>query len=266
MKKRIEKRVENNNEDERVLFDGLKLWAGNSDALETYLISRAKRGDLTRVFYLNAHTYNLLCKDVGYRKFLCEAEVLYADGMSVVWAARACGGRVFRMTAVDFFDDFLARAEEEGLGLYFLGGKPGVVDRACDVWRGRYPKLRIVGSHHGYFDRDGVHQGEILADINTSKADILLIGMGSPSQEILANRCRDTVRVPVIWTLGALFDYYAGEEKAAPRWLAKMGFEWFYRLCRDPRNKWRRYLIGNALFLYRAGKVIIKSHISGIKQ
>jgi N-acetylglucosaminyldiphosphoundecaprenol N-acetyl-beta-D-mannosaminyltransferase len=251
-----------------VLFDRLRLWAGDSDSLVDELVSRAEDGKSTRAFYLNAHTYNLSCQDINYRKLLDEADILYADGMSIVWAARFSGaGRIYRMTAVDFFDDFLRRAEKEGVAIYVLGGRPGVVDRAIEIWKSRYPAIRIVGSHHGYFGREEVHLQSILADINTSKADILLLGMGSPMQESFANRCKGELQVPVVWALGALFDYYAGEENAAPRWLARMGFEWLYRLCCDPRNKWRRYLIGNMLFIYRAGKVIIKNRLmSGRKQ
>jgi N-acetylglucosaminyldiphosphoundecaprenol N-acetyl-beta-D-mannosaminyltransferase len=166
------------------------------------------------------------------------------------------------MTAVDFFDDFLQQAAKEGLRLYFLGSRPGVVDRASEVWKSRFPVLKIAGTRHGYFDlRDKVQVASILADINAGKADVLLLGMGSPMQESFASQYREELKVPVIWAVGALFDYYAGEEKAAPRWLARMGFEWLYRLCRDPRNKWRRYLIGNVAFVLRAGRVIFMQKI-----
>jgi N-acetylglucosaminyldiphosphoundecaprenol N-acetyl-beta-D-mannosaminyltransferase len=242
-----------------VLFDGLKLWAGDSDSLVEDLIRRAKEGISTLAFYLNAHTYNLTCQDVSYRGFVEKADVLYADGMSIVWATRLGGKRISRMTAVDFFDDFLQQAAKEGLRLYFLGGRPGVVDRAAKVWKSRYPGLQIAGMHHGYFNpQDKIQLVPIIADINSGNADVLILGMGSPMQESFACRFREELQVPIIWAVGALFDYYAGEEKAAPRWLARMGFEWLYRLCRDPRNKWRRYLIGNITFAVRAGRVILK--------
>lgn len=243
---------------EAVVFDGLELWAGDRDSLIGHLVRRAKEKISTLAFYLNAHTYNLKCNNINYNNTLQKADVLYADGMSIVWAARLCDGRVFRMTAVDFFDDFLQRAAKEGLRLYFLGSRPGVVDRAAEEWKSRFPGLRIAGIRHGYVDpEDRVQVDSILADINAGMPDILVLGMGSPLQESFASRYREDLKVPVIWTVGALFDYYAGEEKAAPRWLARMGFEWFYRLCRDPRHKWRRYLIGNAAFIVRAGRVIV---------
>jgi N-acetylglucosaminyldiphosphoundecaprenol N-acetyl-beta-D-mannosaminyltransferase len=248
---------------EAVCFDGLRIWGGGAKRFIGELVRRARSGERTLACYLNAHTYNLSCRDEDYRTIFSQAEILYPDGMSVVWAVRLlCGAKTERMTGVDFFEDFLRISRERGLKLYFLGSRPGVADRVVEALAGKYEGLKIVGRHHGYLE-GSTQESEVLADINVSGVDILLVGMGSPGQEKFAWRNREALDVPVIWTVGALFDYYAGEEKAAPRWLAGMGFEWLYRLCRDPKGKWRRYLIGNWRFAWRVFGLGIRQLIFG---
>ncbi len=236
---------------ELVCFDGLTLWQNDSKRLIEELSTRAKTKKKTLVCYLNAHTYRLACYDENYRTILSKADILYPDGMSIVWAVRLlCGRQVERMTGVDFFEEFIQHIGKEGVKVYFLGGRPGVAAKAAASLSKKYPEVQIVGTHHGYFG-EITQAEEILSDIQGSGADIVLIGMGSPSQEKFAARHGSSMSVPVIWNVGALFDYYAGEEKAAPRWMGRVGLEWLYRLYRDPKGKWRRYVLGNYWFAVR---------------
>ena len=223
-----------------VMFDDFVLWSdGAKGFIDTVKIKAASKRK-TFISYLNAHTYNISVADKDYRNVLRKTDILYPDGMSIslaVWLI--CGRWIERMTGLDFFDCFLAACEKEGFKLYFLGGAKGIAETARNNLLCKYPNLKIVGVHDGFFIAEGKPEDEIIDDINKCDADILILGMGSPLQEFFAYRNREKLNSSIIWTVGALLDYYAGVEKQAPRWLAKMGFEWAYRLMQNPRGKWR---------------------------
>jgi N-acetylglucosaminyldiphosphoundecaprenol N-acetyl-beta-D-mannosaminyltransferase len=91
----------------------------------------------------------------------------------------------------------------------------------------------------------------VLEHIAEQQPDILLVGMGTPRQELWVERNFDRIDTPVVWTVGALFDYLSGRTPRAPHWMADHGFEWIFRLALEPRRMWRRYLLGNPAFLGR---------------
>jgi N-acetylglucosaminyldiphosphoundecaprenol N-acetyl-beta-D-mannosaminyltransferase len=115
----------------------------------------------------------------------------------------------------------------------------------------RYPGLHIAGTRHGY--EAGT---DAVEEINRAAADILLVGMGTPTQEKWIADYQDQLDVPVIWAVGALFDFVSGRIPRGPHWMTEHGLEWLCRLAAEPAKLWRRYLIGNPLFLWR----VIRSH------
>ncbi len=119
--------------------------------------------------------------------------------------------------------------------------------------RERYPDLEISGVHHGYFDHSagGAASEEVVEEINASAPDILLVGLGMPLQERWLMENIDRLDVGVALTGGAVFDYASGRLRRGPRLLTDNGFEWLARLLLEPRRLWRRYLLGNPLFLLR---------------
>lgn len=243
-------------------FDGYRLWRLGPQRFIEHLSTTAEQGRSQLACYLNAHTYNLARSDNVYRHILRNADVVYPDGISISAACWVAGGeRVGRMTAVDFFDDFCLSCEQRGLKLYIIASGQQVIERACDRLTSKFPQLIISGYHHGYVTGCEAYLNEITADIEKSRPDILLLGMGSPAQERFAWEHRGRLAVPVVWTVGALFEYYAGTERMAPRWLARSGFEWLYRLAQDPRGKWRRYAVGNFTFVLRAGTAAVRQRL-----
>ena len=230
---------------------GLPIRPLKTDGLIELLVQRARAGLRTTACYANAHTVNLACRHAHVRAMLSSCEVLYADGASVVWASR-WSGRLLpeRMTAADYFPKFARRCAEEKLSLYLLGGEESVASQAAAKLRELVPGLSIVGVHHGYFGPD--ESAGIVEEINAARPDVLAVGLSSPRQEQwLADHGKD-LRVSVRWCVGALFDYLAGRERRAPAWLCRIGGEWLFRLLVDPVGKWRRYLIGNPLFVWNA--------------
>ncbi len=245
-------------------FDGLDVWPEGKERFIEELLDRIQNHLQTLACYLNAHTYNLSCTDSDYRQILSQADILYPDGMSIVWAERLLSGaKVERMTGVDFFEEFLGGAQKLGVRFYFLGGRPGAAARAVGRLKERFPELNVVGVHDGDLGKNGIHAEKVITDINDSRPDVLLIGLGSPLQERFARDYRTRLSVPVIWTVGALLDYWAGLERRCPRWMGRMGLEWLWRLGCDPKNKWRRYLLGNWKFAYRIFRLFLKEGIRG---
>lgn len=221
----------------------------NTDGLIEVLVNRAAAGLRTSVCYANAHTANLACSDRRFHRVLCDSDLLYADGASVVWASRWSERRLpERMTAADFFPRFVRRCADRGLSLFLLGGRPGVAAAAAERLCGRIPGLRIAGTHHGYFVEEDTPR--VIAAVNLVRPDILAIGLSSPRQEYWLAEHAAALVVPVRWCVGALFDYLAGLERRAPAWLCRIGGEWLFRLLMDPVGKWRRYLIGNPRFVW----------------
>ncbi|MGF1470161.1 MAG: WecB/TagA/CpsF family glycosyltransferase [Rubrobacteraceae bacterium] len=206
------------------------------------------------VLNANVHCLNLAYKDRGLRNLLNGAEVVFCDGAGVMLAARILGRRIpERITYADWMWKLAAFAASEGFSFYFLGGRPGVARKAGERLEERYPDLRIEGTHHGYFDQSaGSPENEaVVGKINAASPDILVLGFGMPLQErwLMQNWSRIDVRVAL--TGGAVFDYVSGELRRGPRILTDNGFEWLARLLVEPGRLWRRYVVGNPLFLLR---------------
>lgn len=228
---------------------GLPIRTIDMNGLVRELVSRAKDAVRTTACYANAHTVNLACRVSRYHRTLAGCDMLFADGISVVWAARCLGpGLPERMTAMDYFPRLSERCAAESVSMYLLGGMPGIAEKASDHLRARFSGLRIVGAHHGHFE--DAASPAVIETINAAGPDILVAGLGSPRQEYWLTEHAAALAPPVRLCVGALFDYFAGVERRGPAWICDAGLEWLFRLCEDPAGKWRRYLLGNPLFVW----------------
>ena len=216
------------------------------------ILSLAENGSRSRVSYVNAHVLNQSFTDPSLQRALRESDLVYCDGYGVRLAARLIGLPVpHRMTGADWIWGVAALCEESGKSLYLLGSDPGSAADAAAELRRWYPRLQICATHHGYFELDSPHSERVLEHISDHRPDILLVGMGTPQQELWVSRCFDRLETKVVWTVGALFDYLSGRTPRAPHWMSDNGLEWIFRLAIEPRRMWRRYLLGNPAFLYR---------------
>jgi N-acetylglucosaminyldiphosphoundecaprenol N-acetyl-beta-D-mannosaminyltransferase len=214
------------------------------------------------VLYVNAHCLNLARKDLQYRQIINRADLVYPDGISVVWASKLLGGcPLEKVTGRDWIHDFCDRAVRAGVRIFILAGEQGISERARENLLARHEGLEIVGARHGFIEN--IDPQEILAEINQASPDVLLIGMGTPLQEKWLAANRDRIQAPVCWAVGALFDYVAGVEPPVPKLMNKLALEWLWRMMIDPRRKWRRYLIGNPTFVLRVLRQKISSDPSG---
>lgn len=220
-----------------------------SDLMSTVAESARARSRIT-VLYVNVHCLNMAFRDAPYGHILESADLVYCDGTGIrlgAWLARR--PIPTRMTGADWIHDLCRTAVRESLSLYFLGGAPGSADGAADDLRARYPGLSVLGAEPGY----GVGQ-EAIDRINALRPDILLVGMGTPTQEKWIDAHRQQLDVPVVWAVGALFEFVSHRIPRGPHWMTSHGLEWLCRLAAEPRKLWRRYLVGNPVFLWRVVK------------
>lgn len=177
------------------------------------------------------------------------ADIVLADGQSVVWASRLLGRPLpERVAGIDLFTDLLAAAERRGDSVYFLGATDEVLQLMVGRLRVDYPKLRIAGSRNGYFDLDS-DGASVAQAIRASGARLLFVGMSSPRKEIFLSRHGVETGTIVRHGVGGSFDVLAGITRRAPLLMQRLGLEWLFRLLQEPRRLVRRYAVTNTAFI-----------------
>ena len=185
------------------------------------------------------------------------------DGMPLVWLGRFAGHKSMgRVYGPDLMEAVFEWSAKTGKTHYFFGGNPGVVEELKTRMEARHPGLRIVGTYTPPFRplTAGEHSA-LAADLRACRPDFLWVGLSTPKQERFMASELDRLEARIFVGVGAAFDFHAGRVSQAPRWIQRSGFEWFYRLCKEPRRLWRRYLRNNPRFLWR-----IAGQLSGIRK
>jgi N-acetylglucosaminyldiphosphoundecaprenol N-acetyl-beta-D-mannosaminyltransferase len=169
------------------------------------------------------------------KEILCEADLLVADGAGVVLASKILGlGLPERVAGFDLIKNLFTEAENISMRFFLFGGKPGIAEEAKKYLLSDYKNIEVVGVRDGYFNSSD--ENEIIEQINSSKADILLVALGAPKQEVWIHEHKSLLNIKVCIGVGGSFDILSGSVKRAPVFFQKYGLEWFYRLCKEP---WR---------------------------
>ena len=165
------------------------------------------------------------------------------DGMPAVWVMKLKGNKdAERCSGPDFFEDVMLRTAQENISHYFVGGKEGVALQLKENCGMNFLNNNIVGVYSPPFrEMTETELKELGDDINAKNTDIVWIGLSTPKQEKFAVRILDFIHVPFIITVGAAFDFHTGAISRSPEFFQKIGLEWFYRMCRDPKRLIRRY-------------------------
>lgn len=179
-------------------------------------------------------------KDKELMNILHEADMIVPDGIGVVWASKYSEIRLKeRVAGYDLTQNLMAELAATGETFYFFGGAPGVASTAARMMMKKYPGLKVVGVHNGYFDEK--EEKKIIQDIKTKSPSILLVGLGAPKQEKWIYDNIRLVGAKVAIGVGGSFDVMAGNVKRAPKIFQKLGLEWFHRLITQP-TRWRRMM------------------------
>lgn len=202
----------------------------------------------TQHVVINASKINLMRKNEQLRIIINDCPLINADGQSIIWAGRYLGFKIpERVAGIDLFIKLLEKAAKEELRVYYFGGEEEIVKKVVKLHLEMYPHLKIVGFRNGYFKES--ESDKIAQKICDSKADILFVAFSSPKKEFWIHKYKEQMNVPFTMGVGGSFDVIAGKTKRAPKWMQESGLEWFYRFIQEPRRMFKRYIIGNILFL-----------------
>jgi len=218
------------------------------DAIECALSA----GRYTAIAFANADCANIAAVDEEYRADLATMDWIFVDGIGMRMAGKMQKTPVRdNVNGTDLFPALCASLARTGKRIFLLGGQPGVAEAAAAWAEARFPGLQIAGTQHGYFSHD--ENTQVLHTIRNARTDVLLVGFGAPRQEAWINRFAGFTGTTVAMGVGGLFDYYSGRIPRAPMWMRKTGLEWLFRLIQEPGRLWKRYLVGNVVFLARVG-------------
>ncbi len=233
---------------DKISFFGIVIKNTSMDVAVADILEASKNHPCTVLQYVNPHCLNTAYKNEEYRQALLNADCILPDGSGINLGCRmkkiALKGN---LNGTDLFPKLCEAAQESGQSLFLLGGEPGIAASTAENMQAQYPNLKISGTHHGFFD----DEDEVIDLINGSGTDILLVAMGVPMQELWIENNRDKLEVGLAMGVGGLFDFYSGRISRAPIWLREIGFEWVWRILQEPGRMWRRYVIGNPLFMWR---------------
>jgi len=202
---------------------------------------------------INAHSYNMAQKDKLFAEALIKGDVLLPDGESIIIATKWLKGeKIERIAGWDLFMFEMERLNKRGGTCFFLGSSEKTLERIKTRAAKDFENIQVVTYSPPYRPEFSEEESTVMIDaINAAQPDLLWIGMTAPKQEKWAYTHYDKLNLKChIGTIGAVFDFYAENVKRAPMWWQKHSLEWLYRLIKEPRRMWRRYLIGNPLFLY----------------
>lgn len=190
-------------------------------------------------------------RDPDLKRIHNESGLTTPDGMPMVWAGRSAGARwMSRVYGPDLMLAVLARAAEQGWRSYLYGGNSGVPELLAEKLTARFPGLRIVGAYSPPFRPLTPDEDEAITDkINSSGAELVWVGLSTPKQERWMAAHAGRLDAAAMFGVGAAFDFHAGLIPQAPSWAQRSGLEWAYRLTKEPRRLWRRYLRNNPAFV-----------------
>ena len=184
--------------------------------------------------------------DPLFRTIYDQASLVLTDGQPLIWISRLLGTPIVeRVSGSDLFPRVCEMAAEKGYRIFLLGAAEGVAVRAAERLKKKYRGLVISGvySPPWGFETDPEELNRIACAVREAAPHILALGLGTPKQEKYFYENRDMLQVPVALHIGGTIDFEAGNIKRAPAWISHMGFEWLYRLIKEPARMWRRYLV-----------------------
>jgi N-acetylglucosaminyldiphosphoundecaprenol N-acetyl-beta-D-mannosaminyltransferase len=201
------------------------------------------------MYFINANNVLIALRDNEYFDILRRSKYVYGDGVGIALACKVLVRRLIdNVNGTDLFKRLCEESEKNGNSMFFLGSTEDVLKRMVENLNKIYPRLLISGFHHGYFDEN--ENIEIISKINNKVPHIVLVGMGTPTQEKWIDKNISALQCNVVMGVGGLFDFYSGSRMRAPRWLQMIGLEWAFRLIQEPNRLWKRYLIGIPQFIY----------------
>jgi N-acetylglucosaminyldiphosphoundecaprenol N-acetyl-beta-D-mannosaminyltransferase len=212
----------------------------------------------------NAHHIVTLQDDFYFQEIYRNSFLSVSDGVPLLWAAKFLGTPLQgRVNGTDLFERLCAVGAEKGLKIFLLGGRPGAAEQAAQVLQHQHPNLKISGTYcppYG-FENDAREREHINNLVKTASPDILFVGLGAPKQEKWIYENYRQLAVPVSIGIGVSFELVSNMVTRAPVVMQRLGLEWLFRLLVEPRRLWKRYVLGNTIFVW----LVIKQRLGILK-
>lgn len=203
-----------------------------------------------RIYFVNADSLNKAFSSKEFSDVLNSGEIVWGDGIGVKIGAKLTKQSIREnVNGTDLFPRLCEHMSRQKQTLYLLGAREGVPELVRDWIAEHYSGVQVVGLRNGFFSPE--ENAEVCEDIRRSQPDVLLLAQGAPMQEQWIHSNMEQLSIPVAIGVGGLFDFYSGQTRRAPVWMREAGLEWFYRLMQEPQRMFKRYLIGNFLFIGR---------------
>lgn len=203
-----------------------------------------------RYSFVNADSLNKAFCDEAFCETLNSGDMVLGDGIGIKLGARMTQQHIREnVNGTDLFPRLCEHMGKEGQSLYLLGAKEGIPERVREWVQTNHPGVNVVGVRNGYFTED--EEPAVCAAIREAQPDVLLVAFGAPRQETWIRQRFDELNAHVAIGVGGLFDFYSGNMNRAPVWMREVGIEWLYRLIQEPRRMFKRYLVGNLVFVMR---------------
>lgn len=237
---------------ERVNFLNVKIDNCSMDEALGYACTLVEKKQNAIVVTPNIDHLVLLETNESLRNAYNQADLILADGMPIIWFSKLFGTPIKeKISGSDFLPKLCAVAARKQYKMFFLGAAEGVAEQAAEKLTSRYPGLQVVGCYSPSvgFEKKEDEMNKIDVLLKESQPDILVVALGCPKQEILICENRNRWNVPLSLGVGASLDFAAGRVKRAPKWMSRMGLEWFYRILQEPRRMFYRYFIRDSRFV-----------------
>lgn len=227
-------------------FYGVTLDIFSKSEIISTLKKRFVDNEQTIVYFLNAHCFNISTKDKQYKDSLENATFILNDGIGIKIGAKFKGVSLKdNLNGTDLIPDILESLPANSK-IFLLGGKEGVAKEAS--FNLAQKKIEVVGYLNGYFSSNDL----VIKKINETKANVLIVGMGVPYQEIwIKDNIQNLRNIKLAMAGGAILDFISNNVPRAPFWLRQLKMEWVFRLIKEPKRMWKRYLLGNPLYFYK---------------
>jgi exopolysaccharide biosynthesis WecB/TagA/CpsF family protein len=202
------------------------------------------------MYFVNAHCLNVAYHDYDYRLALSKADLRLPDGSGISLGCKLNQSSLCQnLNGTDLFPDLCEQFESTGKSIYLLGAEQDTAEKVSQWVLKNYPNLKVAGFHHGHFKQ--AQSESICEAINRSGADVLFVAMGVPRQEIWLETNKEQLHTQLNIAVGGLFEFYSQNISRAPAWMRKIGIEWTWRLIQEPARMWKRYILGNILYVFR---------------
>jgi len=233
---------------------GLKISNINVSSLHNYFDVSIAQNIKIRVGNLNINAANIGYENKWYKDYVNTCDIVFCDGKGIQLGLFFCNKKIPpQITYHTWIWNLAKHCNKNGYKLFLLGSKEGIAEKAMYKLLTKYPSLKVQ-CYHGYFDKSSKDNNRVIQKINDFNSHILIVGFGMPLQERWIMDNIDKINANIFLNGGAYLDWLSGIKKQAPRWVTKYGLEWFYRLIKEPKRLFKRYVIGNPKFLIRVIK------------